>query len=54
MNHLTNIYKHKCEQLQEQLNNLTKILNEAAPPTPWWRGRPRIHVDGVPGNVSDL
>jgi len=29
MNHLTNVYKHKCEQLQEQLNNLTKMLNEA-------------------------
>jgi hypothetical protein len=32
MNHLTNIYKHKCEQLQEQLNNLTRMLNEAPPP----------------------
>jgi hypothetical protein len=28
MNHLTNVYKHKCEQLQEQLNYLTKMLNE--------------------------
>ena len=29
MNHLTNLYKHKCEQLQEQLNHLTRQLNEA-------------------------
>ena len=28
MNHLTNIYKHKCEQLQEQLNHLSRQLNE--------------------------
>ena len=28
MNHLTNVYKHKCEQLQEQIYYLTKILNE--------------------------
>jgi hypothetical protein len=45
MNHLTNLYKHKCEQLQEQLNNLTRMLNEAAPP-PWWKGSPRIR--GIP------
>ena len=41
MNHLTNLYKHKCEQLQEQLNHLTRQLNEvtapapAAPAAPW-------------------
>jgi hypothetical protein len=35
MNHLTNFYKNKCEQLQEQVINLQKLLNEvAAPPTP--------------------
>ena len=48
MNHLTNVYKHKCEQLQEQLNHLTRMLNEAPggiPPRPF-RGRPRIH--GIP------
>ena len=28
MNHLTNLYKHKCEQLQEQINNMKKMLNE--------------------------
>ena len=28
MDQLTNLYKHKCEQLQEQLNNLTRMLNE--------------------------
>jgi hypothetical protein len=28
MNHLTNLYKHKCEQLQEHINNLTRMLNE--------------------------
>jgi len=36
MNHLTNLYKHKCEQLQEQINNLKKMLNESdmAPQNP--------------------
>ena len=28
MNHLTNLYKHKCEQLQEQISILTRMLNE--------------------------
>jgi hypothetical protein len=28
MNHLTNLYKHKCEQLQEQINHLNKLLLE--------------------------
>ena len=28
MNHLTNLYKHKCEQLQEQINNIKRMLNE--------------------------
>ena len=28
MDHLTNLYKHKCEQLQEQVNHLTRQLNE--------------------------
>jgi hypothetical protein len=28
MNHLTNLYKHKCEQLQEQINNMKRMLNE--------------------------
>ena len=33
MNHLTNHYKHKCEQLQEQINNIKRMLNEVnAPP----------------------
>ena len=44
MNHLTNVYKHKCEQLQEQIYNLTRMLNEAIPP-----GRvPRIRVPNTP------
>jgi hypothetical protein len=34
MNHLTNLYKHKCIQLQEQIYRLTKILNEADAPGP--------------------
>jgi hypothetical protein len=29
MNHLTNLYKNKCEQLQEQIYRLTRMLNEA-------------------------
>ena len=29
MNHLTNLYKHKCEQLQEQINNIKKMLSES-------------------------
>ena len=32
MNHLTNHYKHKCEQLQEQINNIKKFLNEVQTP----------------------
>jgi hypothetical protein len=32
MNHLTNLYKHKCEQLQEQINNIKKMLNEVNAP----------------------
>ena len=28
MDHLTNLYKHKCEQLQEQVNHLKRMLNE--------------------------
>jgi hypothetical protein len=34
MNHLTNLYKYKCEQLQEHINNLTRMLNEADAPLP--------------------
>jgi len=44
MNHLTNLYKHKCEQLQEQLYNLTKMLNEAIPPI----RVPRVRIPKVP------
>ena len=32
MNHLTNHYKHKCEQLQEQINNIKRMLNEVNAP----------------------
>jgi len=32
MNHLTNLYKHKCEQLQEQINNIKRMLNEVNAP----------------------
>lgn len=28
MNHLTNLYKNKCQQLQEQINHLNKLLLE--------------------------
>ena len=28
MDQLTNLYKHKCEQLQEQINNMKRMLNE--------------------------
>ena len=28
MDHLTNLYKHKCEQLQEKINHLNKLLLE--------------------------
>ncbi len=34
MNHLTNLYKHKCVQLQEKIYRLTKMLNEADAPGP--------------------
>ena len=29
MNHLTNLYKHQCEQLEEQIYNMKKMLSEA-------------------------
>jgi len=29
MNYLTNYYKNVCEQLQERINNMTKLINEA-------------------------
>lgn len=29
MDHLTNLYKHKCEQLEEQIYNMKKMLSEA-------------------------
>ena len=45
MNHLTNLYKNKCEQLQEQLYNFTRMLNEVAPP----RSRPKVNAPGTPG-----
>ena len=32
MNHLTNLYKHQCEQLEEQIYNMKKMLYEAEPP----------------------
>jgi hypothetical protein len=37
MNHITNLYKNKCEQLQEQVQYLTRRLNEAREPTPLYR-----------------
>ena len=49
MNHLTNVYKHKCEQLQEQLNHLTRMLNEAIPPIPHIPHIPPVpHVPNIP------
>ena len=63
MNHLTNLYKHKCEQLQEQINNMKKMLNEMqlppgvigtdqhGPPSP---GTPIFPVPlPLPGNPFD-
>jgi hypothetical protein len=48
MNHLTNVYKHKCEQLQEQIKNITKMLNEAHPPRLPKRGiGPNIIIGGA-------
>ena len=50
MDHLTNFYKHKSEQLQEQFNHLKRMLNEAIPPIP------PIHVPHVPHipNIPDV
>jgi hypothetical protein len=59
MNHLTNLYKHKCEQLQEQINNIKKMLSEVnAPPdggltpiqmpTEWDLVGPRSPNYGIP------
>jgi hypothetical protein len=44
MNHLTNLYKHKCEQLQEHINNLKRMLNEADIPA----GFPGTTIYGPP------
>jgi hypothetical protein len=41
MNHLTNLYKHKCEQLQEQINNMKRMLNEVNAPLPT-QGNPSV------------
>jgi len=46
MNHLTNLYKHKCEQLQEQINNLKRMLNESVPTNPPGFLQPYIGPDG--------
>ena len=48
MNHLTNLYKHKCEQLQEQIYCLTRMLNEVNAPLPT-QGNPSV----VPPNGID-
>ena len=48
MNHLTNLYKHKCEQLQEQIYCLTRMLNEVNAPLPT-QGTPSV----VPPNGID-
>jgi hypothetical protein len=48
MDHLTTVYKHKCEQLQEQLNNFQRMLNEAPPPGVI-RRIPDADVSGGPG-----
>ena len=41
MNHLTNFYKNKCENLQEKLCILTRMLNEADAPLPT-QGTPSV------------
>jgi hypothetical protein len=48
MDHLTNLYKHKCEQLQEQINNIKKMLNESdmAPQNPYGYPSPYQTQDG--------
>ena len=56
MNHLTNLYKHKCEQLQEQLNHLTRMLNEVtapAPATPNTPAPPWTWADNIPDEFGD-
>lgn len=48
MDHLTNLYKHKCEQLQEQINNIKKMLSESdmEPQNPWGYPSPYQTPDG--------
>jgi len=46
MDQLTNLYKHKCEQLQEQIYNLTRMLNEAGGP-PRFGGIPRFILPAI-------
>lgn len=45
MTYLTTIYKHKCEQLQEQINNIKKLLNEAEATLP---------TIGIPSLTNEL
>ena len=52
MNHLTNLYKHKCEQLQEQINNLKRMLNEAEDRTPPTQGNPA--PENAPGYAPPI
>ena len=52
MDHLTNFYKHKSEQLQEQFNHLKRMLNEAMPPIPPIH-IPPTHIPHIP-NIPDV
>jgi hypothetical protein len=50
MNHLTNLYKHKCEQLEEQIYNMKKMLSEAQgtrDPTVIYKPRKSENIENV-------
>ena len=52
MNHLTNLYKHKCEQLQEQINNMKRMLNEVEQPPP--HIPPQVHHFGPTDSPDNI
>jgi hypothetical protein len=53
MNHLTNLYKYKCEQLQEHINNLKTMLNEANAPLPTQGNPSLVPPSGIDPGMFD-
>jgi len=57
MNHLTNLYKHQCEQLEEQIYNMKKMLSEAQgtrDPTVIYKPRKSEDIEHVQSTPTPL